>query len=163
MAGMAANAPPEANDSIAAKESPAADDSIAAGDTAGGRWYPIGGNRGNQQCHGPDLGELMNQIVGRGNRWKSDGKRLYPSGYIAGYNYAACRYEPDGITYPNRIIVGSETYPQDLGCELGTGTKTSLPYRGFLLDGLGLPGGSRNRKDFLRTESGNEFLRGISL
>lgn len=33
---------------------------------------------------------------------------------IVGYNYAAGRYEKDGITYPNRIIVGAETYPRDL-------------------------------------------------
>lgn len=33
---------------------------------------------------------------------------------IAGYNYAASRYEKDGKRYPNRLIVGSETYPQDI-------------------------------------------------
>ena len=38
---------------------------------------------------------------------------------IAGYNYMTGRYEPDGKTYPNRVIVGSETYPQALA-KLGT-------------------------------------------
>ncbi len=33
---------------------------------------------------------------------------------IVGYNYAAGRYEMDGQTYKNRIIVGSETNPGDL-------------------------------------------------
>lgn len=33
---------------------------------------------------------------------------------VAGYNYASVRYEQDGVLYPNRIIVGSETYPPDL-------------------------------------------------
>lgn len=33
---------------------------------------------------------------------------------IVGYNYAASRYETDGIRYPNRILVGSETSPADL-------------------------------------------------
>lgn len=33
---------------------------------------------------------------------------------IAGYNYMSCRYEEDGKKYPNRIIVGSETYPPDI-------------------------------------------------
>ena len=33
---------------------------------------------------------------------------------IAGYNYMTARYEPDGIDYPNRIIVGSETYPPEI-------------------------------------------------
>lgn len=33
---------------------------------------------------------------------------------ITGYNYAAVRYEKDLALYPNRILVGSETYPRDL-------------------------------------------------
>ena len=33
---------------------------------------------------------------------------------IVGYNYALPRYEPEGSEYPNRILVGSETYPGDL-------------------------------------------------
>lgn len=33
---------------------------------------------------------------------------------IAGYNYMTARYEPDGKQYPNRIIVGSETYPPEI-------------------------------------------------
>ena len=32
----------------------------------------------------------------------------------AGYNYMAARYEPDAERYPNRVVVGSETYPQDI-------------------------------------------------
>lgn len=34
---------------------------------------------------------------------------------ITGYNYAAARYEIDGKLFPNRILVGSETNPPDLG------------------------------------------------
>jgi len=33
---------------------------------------------------------------------------------IAGYNYMTARYETDGINYPNRVIVGSETYPPEI-------------------------------------------------
>jgi beta-galactosidase len=33
---------------------------------------------------------------------------------IAGYNYAEDRYEPDAAQYPNRILVGSETFPSKL-------------------------------------------------
>ena len=33
---------------------------------------------------------------------------------IAGYNYASIRYQLGGTAHPNRVIVGSETYPQDL-------------------------------------------------
>lgn len=33
---------------------------------------------------------------------------------IAGYNYMAARYEPDGVRNPHRIIVGSESYPPEI-------------------------------------------------
>ena len=33
---------------------------------------------------------------------------------IQGYNYASSRYETEGVTHPERILVGSETYPYDL-------------------------------------------------
>lgn len=33
---------------------------------------------------------------------------------IAGYNYMTARYELDGKNYPNRVIVGSETYPPEI-------------------------------------------------
>jgi len=33
---------------------------------------------------------------------------------IAGYNYAQSRYEKEPSLHPGRVIVGSETYPQDL-------------------------------------------------
>lgn len=45
---------------------------------------------------------------------------------IAGYNYMTGRYVPDGKAYPNRVIVGSETYPQALAENWGL-VKT-LPY-----------------------------------
>ncbi|MCI8537206.1 MAG: glycoside hydrolase family 2 protein [Oscillospiraceae bacterium] len=33
---------------------------------------------------------------------------------VMGYNYMTARYEPDGRQYPNRVIVGSETYPPEI-------------------------------------------------
>ncbi len=33
---------------------------------------------------------------------------------IAGYNYASGRYPLEGKAHPNRIVVGSETFPQDI-------------------------------------------------
>lgn len=33
---------------------------------------------------------------------------------IAGYNYASGRYELDGKIHPDRLILGSETFPQDI-------------------------------------------------
>lgn len=38
---------------------------------------------------------------------------------IAGYNYMTARYEIDGQTYPNRVIVGSETYPPEIARNWG--------------------------------------------
>ncbi len=38
---------------------------------------------------------------------------------IAGYNYMTARYEPDGEDYPNRVIVGSETYPPEIARNWG--------------------------------------------
>ncbi len=34
---------------------------------------------------------------------------------IAGYNYGTTRYEMEGDAHPNRVVVGSETYCQDIG------------------------------------------------
>lgn len=34
---------------------------------------------------------------------------------VSGYNYMIARYEKDVVEYPNRIIVGSETYPPEIG------------------------------------------------
>ncbi|MCD8190394.1 MAG: DUF4982 domain-containing protein [Clostridiales bacterium] len=33
---------------------------------------------------------------------------------VIGYNYMTARYESDGVTYPDRVIVGSETYPPEI-------------------------------------------------
>lgn len=33
---------------------------------------------------------------------------------VCGYNYASGRYELDGVKHPNRVIYGSETFPQDI-------------------------------------------------
>ena len=59
------------------------------------------------------MGEMMNRLVASEIAGKAT-EASFAQVDIAGYNYAACRYEQDGREYPNRIIVGSETYPQDL-------------------------------------------------
>lgn len=41
-------------------------------------------------------------------------ENVEPSLDLLGYNYMTARYEQDGKTYPNRVIVGSETYPPDI-------------------------------------------------
>ena len=67
---------------------------------------------------------------------------------VAGYNYMASRYEDDKKAYPNRIIVGSETYPPDIAKNwalvkalphvIGDFTWTGWDYIGEA--GVGIPG-----------------------
>ncbi len=66
---------------------------------------------------------------------------------VAGYNYMAARYEPDSAAYPNRVMVGSETYPPDIArnwalveklpCVIGDFTWTGWDYIGEA--GVGIP------------------------
>ncbi|WP_242875488.1 glycoside hydrolase family 2 TIM barrel-domain containing protein [Anaerobium acetethylicum] len=66
---------------------------------------------------------------------------------IAGYNYMTARYEEDGRNYPNRVIVGSETYPPEIarnwalvekcGHVIGDFTWTGWDYIGEA--GVGVP------------------------
>lgn len=60
-----------------------------------------------------DLGAMMGQINGS-ELMASIMEEASSQVDITGYNYAAVRYELDRELYPNRIIVGSETYPRDL-------------------------------------------------
>ena len=64
---------------------------------------------------------LMTSFVGTGmnkaaNSKKADEitKPVFEALDIAGYNYASGRYKMEAKENPNRIIVGSETFPQDI-------------------------------------------------
>lgn len=59
------------------------------------------------------LGALTDQIV-RSELAAQATQEAFAQVDVAGYNYAAGRYTGDGALYPGRIIVGSETNPQDL-------------------------------------------------
>ncbi|MCQ2229674.1 MAG: DUF4982 domain-containing protein [Bacteroidales bacterium] len=43
--------------------------------------------------------------------WDQDSPRAFENVEIGGYNYETRRYEPDHEKYPERIMYGSETYP----------------------------------------------------
>ncbi len=45
---------------------------------------------------------------------------------ISGFNYSALRYEPDHEKFPNRVVMGSETYPGDL--DVNWALVQKLPY-----------------------------------
>lgn len=72
-----------------------------------------------------NLGEMMNQLISSEMAGKAT-EEAFAQVDVAGYNYAACRYESDGKQYPNRIMMGSETYPQDL--DVNWALVEKLPY-----------------------------------
>ena len=59
------------------------------------------------------MGDMMAMLIGSEIAGKAT-EEAFAQVDIAGYNYAQCRYEADAKNYPNRIIVGSETFPRDL-------------------------------------------------
>ena len=67
------------------------------------------------------LFNLMASMVGTGMNKGANGKKADEVTSpvlnlldIAGYNYASGRYPLEGKTHPDRVVVGSETFPQDI-------------------------------------------------
>ena len=60
------------------------------------------------------ISELGNSMEGAANAPEADAASspLFEKVDVAGYNYASGRYEMDGRLHPDRVIVGSETFPQ---------------------------------------------------
>lgn len=83
-------------------------------------------------------------------------EKACPTTDIAGYNYMAARYEKDGEEYPNRVIVGSETYPPKIArnwelvkkCShvIGDFTWTGWGYLGEA--GVGVPAYQKEKAGF---------------
>ena len=79
---------------------------------------------GKPQKEGQNSSLLFNMIasfVGSGMNKSANSKKIdaitspfLDSLDIAGYNYASGRYPMEGKAHPNRIVVGSETFPQDI-------------------------------------------------
>ena len=64
-----------------------------------------------------DFMSMMDQHLDRIVTHPSITRRLemaFANTDIAGYNYMTARYEMDHKAYPNRVIVGSETYPPEI-------------------------------------------------
>ncbi len=51
---------------------------------------------------------------------------------VAGYNYATSRYKSDAVQHPGRILVGSETFPQDLPTNWALVEKLPYLYGDFM-------------------------------
>lgn len=76
----------------------------------------------------PDMGQMdstmfnsMTQMVGNGMNHSADGEEadhatspILDALDIAGYNYASGRYPLEGKAHPDRLLYGSETFPQDI-------------------------------------------------
>ncbi len=58
-------------------------------------------------------GDMMAMLIGSEMAGEAT-EEAFEQVDIAGYNYATVRYEADAKKYPNRILLGTETYPQDL-------------------------------------------------
>ncbi len=97
--------------------------------SAGGKytWDPEKGGKSNdgteQAANGMNstLFNLLTSIVGTGMNKAANSKKadrntspVLDALDIAGYNYASGRYPLEGKAHPDRIVVGSETFPQDL-------------------------------------------------
>jgi len=59
------------------------------------------------------MGGIMEKMA-KGKKADKASEKAFSYLDIAGYNYAASRYESDGLKYPDRIIVGAETLPPTL-------------------------------------------------
>lgn len=85
---------------------------------------------GDNQQKMPDMSQMnstmfnqMTQMVGSSMNHAADGEEADQATApildlldIAGYNYASGRYPLDGKAHPERVIFGSETFPQEIAC-----------------------------------------------
>ena len=120
-----------------------------------------GTDHGNKQRH-EQYGRMMNRLVASEIAGKAT-EASFAQVDIAGYNYAACRYEQDGREYPNRIIVGSETYPQDLDVNWELVEKNPYVIGDFSWTAWDYLGEAGIGKDFLRGKPGHGLLCRLSL
>ena len=106
-----------------------------------------GGDEGNVNTFMAAMDSMADQIVNHDAITKRLEKACAPLD-VAGYNYMTARYEPDMKAYPNRVLVGSETYPPEIARNwplveklpalIGDFTWTGWDYIGEA--GIGVPG-----------------------
>lgn len=90
-------------------------------------WDPEKGGKSNNDTEQAATGmsstffNLVTSFVGTGMNKAANGKKadrvtspILDTLDIAGYNYASGRYPLEGKAHPDRIVVGSETFPQDI-------------------------------------------------
>ena len=78
-------------------------------------------DKGKENMSGSLLFNTIMSVMGKGMNRMANSKKadvattpILDALDIAGYNYASGRYPLEGKAHPNRVIVGSETFPQDI-------------------------------------------------
>ena len=78
-------------------------------------------DEGKMQGMSSTMFNLITSVVGPGMNRGANGKKadsittpVLDALDIAGYNYASGRYPLEGKAHPDRVVVGSETFPQDI-------------------------------------------------
>ena len=78
-------------------------------------------NKGKENLSGSLLFNTIMSVMGKGMNRMANSKKadaattpILDALDIAGYNYASGRYPLEGKEHPNRVIVGTETFPQDI-------------------------------------------------
>lgn len=73
-------------------------------------WLPLlsDGQLLNAELGGPDAGPKVHELVGDLT------EEFFAALDVAGYNYADQRYEADADRFPNRVILGAETWPRSI-------------------------------------------------
>lgn len=93
---------------------------FAAGDEMGQILADIAQDTQKEEKIGGDVNNFMSAVQDKASEIVTHrviSKRLEKacaSLDVAGYNYMTARYEPDCTRYPNRVVVGSETYPPEI-------------------------------------------------
>lgn len=100
----------------------------AASDISGSTEQADGADSAGEAAQMPDMSQMnstmfnqMTMMIGTGMNHSADGEEadiatspILDAVDIAGYNYASGRYPLEGEAHPDRIVFGSETFPQDL-------------------------------------------------
>lgn len=100
----------------------------ATGDLGGGAAQEGSSESAEGAPQMPDMSQMnstmfnqMTMMIGSGMNHSADGEDadkatspILDAVDIAGYNYASGRYPLEGEAHPNRIVFGSETFPQDI-------------------------------------------------
>jgi len=65
-----------------------------------------------QRVHELDPTRKVTEAICRTPQWEKKTPPVFNDLDVAAYNYQLEKYEPDHTKFPNRVIVGTETYPQ---------------------------------------------------